>query len=124
VKLRAPKVMVWPLSAAVLVAPTVGWTWSGYNGVTISWATAYQSGKASPPGVEISITSAPADSEGCAYSGKGYAWIDFSSSGSPDGSTLYATVLAAEAAGKIVDIGLNGCASNGVPMVYAITMHP
>jgi hypothetical protein len=109
--------------AAVFAAPAVGWSWSGYNGVTISSATVYQSGKASPPGVEIFLTTSPADTEGCSNSGKGYAWIDFSSSGLPDGNALYAAVLAAEASGKAVDFGLNGCASNGVPMIYAITVH-
>ena len=122
--MSASRMLIWLSSAAVLAVPTIAWPWSGYNGVTISSTTVYQSGKASPPGVEIFLTGSPADSEGCTSSGKGYAWIDFSSSGLPDGNTLYATVLAAEASGKAVDFGLNGCASNGVPMIYAVTMHP
>src|SRR5690242_9197632 len=93
----ASRMIAYLSTAAAIAAPAVGWSWSGYNGVTISWATAYQSGKASPPGAEINLTTTPADSEGCTYSGKGYAWIDFSSAGVPDGNTLYATVMMAQA---------------------------
>lgn len=120
---NAFRLIAWMGGTVAVALPTVGWPWSGYNGVTISWAAAYQSGKASPPGVEIYLTSTPADTEGCTNSNQGYAWIDFSSAGTPDGNALYATVLMAAASGKTVDIGVNGCASNGVPIVYAVRVH-
>jgi len=111
------------LAATIAAASAPAGAWSGYNGVTIATSTAYQAGKASPPGVLIILTSSPAHSEGCTRSNKGGSWIDFSSTGLPDGRTLYATVLAAQASDKEVDIGVNGCSSNGVPMGYAITVH-
>ncbi len=50
--------------------------------------------------------------------------LDFSTTGEPDGKTMYATVLTAQTAGKAVSFGFNGCASNGVPVVYAIAVAP
>ena len=120
--MKGMKVALLAATIAAAASAPAG-AWSGYNGVTIATSTAYQAGKASPPGILVILTSSPTDSEGCTSSNKGWSWIDFSSTGLPDGRTLYATVLAAQASGREVDIGVNGCASNGVPVVYAITVH-
>jgi hypothetical protein len=113
-----------PLLAILIVLPQFAMAWSGFNNVNIVSLTIYQNGKASPPGGLLQFSGGTgSDNEGCTNSGKGYAWIDWGS-GTPDGSTLYATVLAAEMAGKQVGIGLNGCNSVGNPVIYAINTYP
>lgn len=101
---------------------------SGYNYFTPTDVSIYQAGQSSAPGgvlITFSTASATgADNEGCTYSGKGYAWIDWSSTALPDGKALYASVLAAYLAGKQIGIGLNGCSSSGYPVVYGVNVWP
>ncbi len=105
--------------------PVMAPAWSGYNSVTITHLSVYQAGQASPAGVLVEVSPVtPADTEGCSQSGKGWIWIDFSSTAQPDGKTLYAMLVAAELAGKTVNIGVNGCASNGLPLAYASGVYP
>ncbi len=104
--------------------PGFSLAWSGFNNINIVSLTIYQNGKASPPGGLVQFSGGTgSDNEGCTSSGKGYAWIDWGS-GTPDGSTLYATVLAAEMAGKQIGFGLNGCNSVGYPIIYGINTYP
>jgi hypothetical protein len=106
-------------------APAPGFCWSGYNSVTMSLVTLYQGGQASPPGALIKVSPvAPSDTEGCTYSGQGYVWIDWSGTIQPDGKAIYASLLAAHLAGKTVGIGVNGCSTNGYPLVYGINVYP
>ena len=105
-----------------VVVPQLGVAWSGASSVTLTSMTMYQSGKASPPGVLIQFSPAGTDTEGCAHSNQGSAWIDYSTTGEPDGKAMYATVLVAQTAGKSVSFGLNGCSSNGFPVVYAVSV--
>ena len=94
---------------------------SGYNPVIIASLTLYQGGGASPPyGALITLTTSPSDAEGCTHSSSGYAWVDFTSTTQPDGKTIYAALLAAEIAGKTVNIGVSGCNSQGYPLAYAV----
>lgn len=110
------------LVLAVLV-PQAGWTSSGYQKVTITIATLYQASQTSPAGALFQFTpTTPSDTEGCKYSGQGYVWIDFSSSTQPDGKSLYASLLAAQTAGKLVGFGVSGCSSSGYPIVYGINI--
>lgn len=51
-----------------------------------------------------------------------YVFIDFSTTESPDGKALYATALAAQLAEKSVNVGTNGCNSDGFPIVYGINV--
>lgn len=108
--------------------PHVGWSWSGYNKVTVSLVTIYEAGIGAAPGALIQFSGGTgADNEGCTQSGKNLAWIDWSSSILPDGKAIYATVLAAQLAGKLIGIGLNGCSSaavGGYPLVYGINVYP
>ena len=105
--------------------PAVVFAWSGYNNVTITYASLLQAGQASPPGALIRVTPyTPADTEGCSSSGTGYVWIDWSSSVQPDGKAVYSALLAAELAGKTVNVGVNGCSSSGYPVVYGIVVYP
>jgi hypothetical protein len=113
------------LASTFALSPAAARAWSGYQTVTIALLTIYQSGHASPPGVVVTISPANlTDVEGCSHSSQGYAWVDYSSQGEPDGKALYATLLAAQIAGKSISLGLNGCASNGFPMIYAIEVSP
>jgi hypothetical protein len=113
---------VLPYLVLGLLLPHLGWTWSGYQKVSITIVTLYQASQVSPAGALMQFTpTTPSDTEGCTYSGKGYAWIDFSSSSQPDGKSLYATLVAAQLAGKLVGFGVNGC-SGGYPVVYGINV--
>jgi len=113
-----------PLVAILSFSPRFALAWSGFSHVNIVSLTIYQNGKASPPGGLLQFSGGTgSDNEGCTSSEKGYAWIDWGS-GTPDGSTLYATVLAAEMAGKQIGFGLNGCNSSGYPVIYAINAYP
>ena len=112
------------LASALALSPLAARAWSGYSSISISVLTVYQSGHASPPGVLVTLSpSSATDTEGCTHSNQGYAWIDYSSTGEPDGKALYAGLLSAQLAGKIIALGINGCSSNGFPMIYAIEVH-
>ena len=107
-----------------MLLPALSFAWSGYSS-NVTLLTVYQAGQASWPGVLSQFPSTlPPDTEGCARSGQGYAWIDFSSTAQPDGKALYATVLSAYLAGKMIGIGVNGCSSLGYPLVYGINVYP
>lgn len=54
--------------------------------------------------------------EGCTNAAGNEVWIDF---GQPEGKTLYATVMAAYAAGQKVGFGVSGCAGQ-LPVVYRV----
>ena len=108
------------IAAGLFAGPQFSAAWSGASSITLSALTVYQSGKASPPGVVIQFSPVGTDTEGCSHSNQGYAWIDYSTTGEPDGKAIYATALAAQIAGKSVGFGLNGCSSNGFPVIYAI----
>ncbi len=108
--------------------PSTSLATSGYNFFTPTNVTVYQAGQSSAPGGALIIFSTASatgsDTEGCTYSGKGYAWIDWASSSLPDGKALYTSVLAAYLAGKQIGIGLNGCSSGGYPVVYGVNVYP
>lgn len=107
-----------------MLAPSAALAWSGYSQVLLKAVTVYQSGRGANPGALIELpTPFPSDTEGCAHSGQGYAWIDFSTSGQPDGKEVYASVLAAHLAGRSIGIGLNGCNSEGYPLVYGVNVY-
>jgi hypothetical protein len=114
------------LCLAALIAmtrPNTGFA-SGYSPVTIAQIILYQGGGASPPyGALVQLTTSPSDTEGCTHSSSGYAWVDFTSTTQPDGKTVYAALLAAELAGKSVNIGVTGCNSQGYPLVYAVGVY-
>ena len=86
--------------------------------------TLYQAGQGAAPGALIQVPSTFTDTEGCAHSNQGYAWIDWSSAAQPDGKSVYTTVLAGHLAGKQIGIGLNGCSSQGYPLVYGVNVYP
>jgi hypothetical protein len=115
------------IAFAIGLTSTVGFAWSGYNNVTPTMVNVYQASQTTTPGALIQFSPGSAsgsDNEGCAESGKGYAWIDWSSSVQPDGKALYTSVLAAYIAGKQIGIGINGCSSGGYPVVYGINLYP
>jgi hypothetical protein len=115
------------IAIAIGLTPTVGFAWSGYNNVTPTMVNVYQASQTTTPGALIQFSpgsASGADNEGCAQSGKGYAWIDWSSTAQPDGKALYTSVLAAFMAGKQIGIGINGCNSSGYPVVYGINLNP
>ena len=97
---------------------------SGYSPVTIAQVTLYQGRGTSPPyGALVQLTTSPSDSEPCTHSSRGYAWLDFTSTTQPDGRVLYAALLAAEIAGKSVNIGVSGYSSLGYPLIYAVGVY-
>ena len=103
------------------LVPHASLAWSGYNSVTVISAAVYQNGMSGLSGALIRVSPiTPSDTEGCTNSGTGYVWIDWSSTAQPDGKSLYASMLAAELAGKVVNLGVNGCSSNGYPLAYAV----
>lgn len=117
-------------TAAVLTAalaagiPALTSATSGYNPVTLKALTVYQAGRGVPPGVLLELnTPFPTDAESCAHSNQGYAWIDWSTSGEPDGKAMYAAALAAHLAGKTLGIGFSGCSSQGYPLAYGINVN-
>jgi hypothetical protein len=115
------------LAAVIGWAPTIAFATSGYNNVSPTGITIYQASQTAWPGALIQFSpgsASGADNEGCAQSGKGYAWIDWSSTAQPDGKALYTSVLAAFMAGKQIGIGLGGCNSSGYPLVYGINLYP
>lgn len=107
------------LAAAAVLAPTTAAAWTGYNFVTILQVTTYMPPAAS--GVLIKFSPTTQNLEGCSDTTGNYAWIDMSQS---DGRAVYASVLAAHAAGRLIDIGVHGCNAEGIPRVYAVTHHP
>lgn len=109
--------------------PNVAIATSGFNNITVTSLTIYQAGPSAAPGALIQFTGGTgADNEGCTWSGKGYAWIDWSSASQPDGKAVYATVLGAYLSGKSIGFGLNGCSTNYdghyYPLVYGINVYP
>jgi hypothetical protein len=112
------------VSGAVLAAglPMQALAVSTYTAVSIVRLQIFQASSGATPGSLIVFTpAAPADTEGCTTSGIGYAWIDWISTLQPDGKALYASVLAAEMAGKQISISVGGCSSgNYYPLVYQI----
>lgn len=94
-----------------------------YSGITITRMDLFQASSGAAPGVVILFSPSVADTEGCAKSGQGYAYIDFTSTLQPDGKTLYSTVLAAWLAGKSVDLVVAGCEQSYYPLVYQIQIH-
>jgi hypothetical protein len=114
------------LATIVLSAiPIAAEAWSGYNNVTIVMLSVYQAGRGVTPGVLIQFSpKTPTDTEGCTYSGAGYAWIDYSTTGEPDGKQLYAMALAIQKSGGVIGIGTNGCSSQGYPVVYGLNSTP
>ena len=106
--------------ALIALASPVGHAWSGYGQVSVRLLTVYQAGAGVAPGVLIELTTSPGDTEGCAHSNEGAAWIDWSRTGEPDGKAMYSSILAAHMAGRLVGIGLNGCSSGGYPVAYGV----
>lgn len=123
---RTVRLLTIPILASLaLLFPAPGFCWSGYNSVTIVLLTVYQGGQASPPGVLVQVSPVnPADTEGCTYSRQGYVWVDWSGTIQPDGKAVYAALLAAQVAGKVVGLGVNGCSSLGYPLLYGVNVYP
>jgi len=72
---------------------------------------------------QLSMYSSPTGNDGVVvYFSPGNAlYIDFSYTTQPDGKALYASLLAAELAGKAVTFGVSGCGtSNQFPTIYRI----
>ena len=111
------------LVGGVVVSVPV-YAYSSYNGVTITQLAAFQASSGSAPGTLIRFSPGIPDTEGCTQSGKGYAWIDWTSTLQPDGKALYATALAAAMTGKTIDINVNGCSQGYYPLVYMVSVHP
>jgi hypothetical protein len=109
------------------LGPSIALAQSGYTNVTITSVNLYQASQSSTPGTLIVYSPSPgtgSDAEGCASSGIGYAWIDWSSATLPDGKALHEAVLAAFMAGRPIGIGIKGCSSAGYPLVFGITLLP
>jgi hypothetical protein len=72
----------------------------------------------------VFFSSALQHPEGCITATDNIIYIDFASATEPDGKAIYSTVLAAFLAGRTVQFGVRGCASNGAPLVYSVEVMP
>ena len=68
----------------------------------------------------IRFTPAYSGLEGCTVAD--HVWIDWTAQ--PDAKSMYATVLAAVAAGQRLVVAVNGCSSTGIPIVYRVDVLP
>jgi hypothetical protein len=118
-KIQSVKIRLSVLAITTSLLPTLGAAWSGYNRVTILDLTTYQA--PATAGISVKFSPATPNLEGCSYTTGDYAWIDTTQA---DGKAVYASILAAYLAGRSVDIGVHGCASNGTPRVYGISIAP
>ena len=109
-------------ATAALLMPTLGW--SGTAGpVTITRLTIYMA--AEHTGAILTFTPADASvNNSCSYTGNDDVWIDFSAAGSPNGRDLYATALAALAAGQQITVATIGCAgpSSSIPSISSLSI--
>lgn len=70
----------------------------------------------------INFTPAVPNLEGCSYSAGDQVMIDWTVD--PNAKAMYATALAAHAAGQKVGFGVSGCHSSGAPLAYRVDMQP
>jgi hypothetical protein len=71
----------------------------------------------------VTFTPATANLAGCSFAAGNVAWIDFSSTIAPTGTSLYATVLSAYLSGQTIGFGFSGCVDAGVyPLVNQIAI--
>jgi hypothetical protein len=85
----------------------------------------YDGGTSGSQGAVITFAPGIAGLEGCTNTAGNVVWIESSSATQPDGKTLYASVLAASLAGKVVTFGVQGCAdANQLPLVYRVDVNP
>ena len=82
-------------------------------------------GQLRQPGAVITFSPGIAGLEGCSNTAGNAVWIEFASTTQPDGKALYASVMAATLAGKVVTFGVAGCAdANQLPLVYRVDVNP
>jgi len=93
---------------------------SQVSGVTVTQISVY-SNPTSSDGVIVYFTPGIPNLEGCTNAAGNALYIDFTRTTQPDAKTLYASLLSAELAGKIVTFGVSGCgASNQFPTIYRL----
>jgi hypothetical protein len=111
---RVAIILAWGLFAGTAVAS------SQVGGVTINQLSIY-SRPTGNDGVVVYFSPGIPNLEGCTNTAGNALYIDFSYTTQPDGKALYASLLAAELAGKAVTFGVSGCgASNQFPIIYRI----